>query len=134
MVLEDRWLRETYVDLLIEYAAKNSFLLPKISKIASLDNGGIKTDAHRERMVGRILFLFSQRSMKTAYSGGSSITFKSEFCAVSFIRCAFFMIKIFLSALCGRMKTSATSSRIFDAPISALSSFEIVMTFGFVPA
>ncbi len=23
MVLEDRWLRETYVDLLIEYAAKN---------------------------------------------------------------------------------------------------------------
>ena len=26
MVLEDRWLRETYVDLLIEYAAKNKDL------------------------------------------------------------------------------------------------------------
>lgn len=27
MVLEDRWLRETYVDLLIEYAAKIKTLL-----------------------------------------------------------------------------------------------------------
>ena len=29
MVLEDRWLRETYVDLLIEYAAKNKLLFWK---------------------------------------------------------------------------------------------------------
>ena len=30
MVLEDRWLRETYVDLLIEYAAKNKDIVKRI--------------------------------------------------------------------------------------------------------